>query len=72
MAVNLRFIFPLRTACPACGDKRTAGGKHGGCSRSRNGLMEYRRCRACGFRYRVVPIAQEVDDGGAWSKVVPL
>ncbi len=68
MADHIRYLYPAMSQCPACGDKRHAGKP----SRSRSKRMEYRRCKGCGFRYRVVPIAEERDDGGAWSKIVPL
>ena len=63
----LRRIFPMKTECPSC---KSLDWKAAGTTRS--GDLQCRRCRACGHRYRVGAIAEERDDGGAWSRVVPL
>ena len=67
MHIVLRRIFPSKTECPTC---RSTDWKPGGSSRS--GSLLYRCCTACSRRYRVPAIAEEIDDGGAWSRIVPL
>jgi len=64
----IRNIFPSRSECPACkryGHTAVSGG-HAGVP------VYHRRCDHCGNTYKVAPIAREVDDGGAWSRVEAL
>lgn len=66
--VVLRNIFPARSQCPEC---RKYG--HANISGGHSGVpVHHRRCNHCGCTYKVAPIAREVDDGGAWSRVEVL
>ena len=66
--IVIRNIFPARSECPACkryGHVNVSGGPAGA-------PFYYRKCTACGTPYKVLPIAREIDDGGAWSRVEVL
>lgn len=65
MTIIIRRIFPTVTQCPVC-----KGTKYRPAGKSRAGSLIYRRCAYCGDVYRVPPIAEERDDGGAWSRIV--
>jgi tRNA(Ile2) C34 agmatinyltransferase TiaS len=56
----LRHVYPCRSACPACGGStwQRAGSQ---------GRKVYRRCKACGETYSVLPLAAEYDLGGSTS-----
>lgn len=58
----LRRIFPMKSTCPVC-----AATRYRRSGSTRTGLVCYRICAGCGLRYKVLPIAEERDDGGAWS-----
>ncbi len=65
---TIRNIFPSRSECPVCkryGHTSVSGGLAGV-------PVYYRRCINCGNPYKVAPIAREIDDGGAWSRVYVL
>jgi hypothetical protein len=67
--IHIRFIFPRVSRCPSCDhDKHRRQVSRPGTAPAR---AEYRNCAECGTRYRVVPIGKEVDDGGAWSRIIP-
>ncbi len=59
-----RRIFPIDSECDAC---KWTGYAHAGSSRG--GHFRYRQCTRCRAIYRVTPIAEEIDDGGAWSRI---
>lgn len=67
MAV-VRRIYPTICECPHCADR----GRHRDLYGSPQGTFRAKRCRSCKRTFRVTAIAEEHDDGGAWSKVRTL
>lgn len=65
MATVIRRFFPSFCECPRC--KKRA--RHPDSSGGRAGLVRYKRCIGCHRSFPVVAIAEEIDDGGAWSRV---
>lgn len=61
---TIRHIFPKRSECPTCKCRRWN-------RRGSKGSMRYRQCQHCRRIYRVAPIGREVDDGSAWSRILP-
>ena len=68
MAIIIRRIFPSVCECTHC----KVRDRHQDVSGGRSGYVRTKRCRACKRTFRVCPIAEEVDDGGAWTKVRTL
>jgi hypothetical protein len=61
----LRYLWPLKTPCPACGWRayKTSG---------QRGRRRHRTCVACGHHWVVVARWVEVDQGGGHSEIKAL
>lgn len=64
----VRRLYPTICDCSHCGHHA----RHRDICGSRHGILRTKRCLQCGRTFRVAAIAEEHDDGGAWTKVRAL